>query len=289
MKKDNLNYTLVGSFVVGVLLLLFYILFRITGHESGLQNYYVVFNKVAGIKEGASVTFSGYKIGQVEALIPVQENNHTVYKMQLLVKENWPIPEDSIAKIIMPGVIADKQIDITEGKSTTHLQPGDRIKSQASMDMMLVMQDIAQQLQSFIPRATGDTEQLLSSLNNSARQLEKLMSEKNQQHVSNMFKNADVASYNLAKLAKGFDDVQLQLDTLLSRSNRLITDNETDLRESVIELRETMRLISSKMEPMLYNMDASSRNLNEFSRQIRHNPAAFISSKPPADSVEESK
>jgi len=289
MKKDNLNYTLVGGFVVAVMLLLFYILFRITGHESGLQNYYVVFNKVAGIKEGASVTFSGYKIGQVETLIPIQENNHTVYKMLLLVKENWPIPEDSVAKIIMPGVIADKQIDITEGESPTHLKPGDQIPSQSSMDMMLVVQDIAQQLQAFIPRVTGDTKNLLSSLNNSAGQLEKLMSEENQQHVSHMFKNADAASYNLSKLAKSFDNVQLQLDKLLSRSNQLITDNEADLHQSIIELRQTMHLISSKMEPLLYNMDASSRNLNEFSRQIRNNPASLISSKPPVDSVEEAK
>ncbi len=289
MKKDNLNYTLVGSFVIAVLLLLFYILFRITGHETGLQHYYVVFNKVSGLKEGASVTFSGYKIGQVEDLVPIKEDKHTVYKIRISVKQNWLIPEDSIAEIIMPGVIADKQIDITEGQSSTHLQPGDRIQSKASVDMMLVMQNIAQQLQEFIPQLTGDTVNLLSSLNNSAMQLEKLLSSQNQQHISSMFKNADVASHNLAKLAKGFDNIQIQLDKLLSRSNRLISDNEVDLRQSVIELRQTMRLISSKIEPLLYNMDASSRNLNEFSRQIRNNPAAIISSKPPSDVVEESK
>lgn len=287
MKKDHLNYTLVGAFVVGILLLLFYILFRITGHESGMQNYYVIFNKVAGVKEGASVTFSGYKIGQVNGIVPVQQKQGTAYKMILSIKEGWQIPEDSVAKIIMPGVIADKQIDITEGHSSDILKPGDVIPSQASADMMVIMQNIGQQLQDFIPQATGDTTKLLASLNKSAYQLEQLLNEKNQQHVSNMFKNADVASYNLAKLAKSFDRVQEQLDQLLSRSNQLITDNEDDLRQSVIKLRQTMDLLSSKMEPLLYNLDASSRNLNEFSRQIRNHPASLISSQPPADPLEE--
>lgn len=287
MKKDHLNYTLVGAFVVGILLLLFYILFRITGHESGMQNYSVIFDKVAGIKEGASVTFSGYKIGQVNGIVPVQQKQGTAYKMILSIKEGWQIPEDSVAKIIMPGVIADKQIDITEGHSSDILKPGDVIPSQASADMMVIMQNIGQQLQDFIPQATGDTTKLLASLNKSAYQLEQLLNEKNQQHVSNMFKNADVASYNLAKLAKSFDRVQEQLDQLLSRSNQLITDNEDDLRQSVIKLRQTMDLLSSKMEPLLYNLDASSRNLNEFSRQIRNHPASLISSQPPADPLEE--
>ena len=287
MKKDYLNYTLVGAFVVGILLLLFYILFRITGHESGMQNYYVIFNKVAGVKEGASVTFSGYKIGQVNGIVPVQQKQGTAYKMILSIKEGWQIPGDSVAKIIMPGVIADKQIDITEGHSSDILKPGDVIPSQASADMMVIMQNIGQQLQDFIPQATGDTTKLLASLNKSAYQLEQLLNEKNQQHVSNMFKNADVASYNLAKLAKSFDRVQEQLDQLLSRSNQLITDNEDDLRQSVIKLRQTMSLVSSKMEPLLYNLDASSRNLNEFSRQIRNHPASLISSQPPADPLEE--
>lgn len=287
MKKDHLNYTLVGAFVVGILLLLFYILFRITGHESGMQNYYVIFNKVAGVKEGASVTFSGYKIGQVNGIVPVQQKQGTAYKMILSIKEGWQIPGDSVAKIIMPGVIADKQIDITEGHSSDILKPGDVIPSQASADMMVIMQNIGQQLQDFIPQATGDTTKLLASLNKSAYQLEQLLNEKNQQHVSNMFKNADVASYNLAKLAKSFDRVQEQLDQLLSRSNQLITDNEDDLRQSVIKLRQTMSLVSSKMEPLLYNLDASSRNLNEFSRQIRNHPASLISSQPPADPLEE--
>ena len=108
-------------------------------------------------------------------------------------------------------------------------------------------------------------------------------------HIDNMFSNADEATHHLVMLSKGFDKVNNQLDEVLTKSLSIVGDNDQDIRHSVIELRKTMDAVSGSMQSILYNVDASSRNMNEFTRQLRDNPAVILGSKPPADESEKHK
>ncbi|MCW9012749.1 MAG: MlaD family protein [Gammaproteobacteria bacterium] len=285
MKKDNINYLMVGVFVIATLLLLFAMLYRITGQQSGAEVYYVEFDKITGIKDGAAVTYEGYQIGQVNSVEPVFGGSRTRYKMQLSIKGGWPIPADSIAEIAMPGIIADKQIEITEGQSKNRLQPGDLIASREAVDMMALASSIGNELDNFVPNMAGDISNLLKKLNHSASQIETMLDDENIQHIDNMFLNADDASKSLAKLASGFDKVNHQLDELLKRSSALVADNDEDIRHSVLALKKSMDVISSHINSIVYNLDASSRNMNELSRQLRDNPGAILGSKPPVDNA----
>ena len=146
MKKDNINYLMVGIFMFAILLLLFAMLYRITGQQTGAETYYVIFDKITGVKDGAAVTYGGYQIGQIEDVTPVNAQDKTRYKLKLNIKGDWRIPEDSVAQIIMPGIIADKQIEISEGISTTILKPGDVISSKEAVDMMKLVKSVGTEL-----------------------------------------------------------------------------------------------------------------------------------------------
>ena len=283
MKKENVNYFMVGLFVMAMLLLLFAMLYKITGQQSGAQDYYVVFDKVTGIKDGAAVTYGGYQIGQVSSVKPVVEQSRTRYRLALSVKADWRIPDDSTAQIIMPGLISDKQIEISEGQSTRFLTAGDTIPSVEAVDMMELVNSVGTELNKMIPNLATDISTLLTNLNHSAEQLARMMNEENRQHVDSLFKNADQASENLVQLAAGFDRVNAQLDTILKRSGNILESNDEDIRHSVIELRKAMDLVSSKLHGVMYNLESSSRNMNEFTRQLRDNPSVIIGSKPPVD------
>jgi len=289
MKKDNINYSIVGMFVLAAILLLFFMLFRVTGMQSDTDSYFVVFKNVTGIKNGSAVTYGGYQIGHIEDIEPVFDDRKTNYKIQLKIKTKWRIPEDSQAEVIMPGVISDKQIEITEGESERVLQPGDVISSKESEDLMALASTLSNEVGDLITGISGNVSVLLTKLNKSADQISKILSDENRMHVDKMFKNTAEATTHLVKLSKGFDRVNTQLDMVLTKSLSIVGDNDQDIRYSVIELRKTMDTVSENMHSILYNLDASSRNMNEFTRQIRDNPSAILGSKPPVDESEKHK
>ena len=289
MKKDTINYFMVGSFVASMLVLLLYGLYRITGQTMGAVEYLVLFENVQGVKEGASVTYGGFHVGQVDNLKPVNDNNRTRYQLALNIRRDWSIPEDSRAQIIKPGLISDKQIEITQGISEISLNPGATIKSLEAVDMMALMNSIGNELDSFLPMVNADVRKLLQKLNHSAQQMERMFSDKNRQHLDNMFVNADLSSQQLAQMVSGFEKVNRQLQQLMEQSAAMVSDNDQDIRLVVVELRKAMLSISSNMESILYNLSSSSRNMNEFTRQLRDNPGVLLGTKPPADTAEAHK
>ena len=283
MKKENINYFVVGLFTLAGLVMLFFMLFRIAGSQAQLDTYYAEFENVTGVKDGNLVTFSGYAIGTVEGVEPVQREGQVVYRLDLRIRENWIIPSDSVARIVMPAVISDKQIDISQGVSTQSLAPGSTIPSVEAVDVMMLVDSIAQQLNQFIPESTANTEKLLASLNYSADQVSTLLSEKNVAHLNNLFQHADTSAQSLSQLAQSFNRINNQLNEILDRTQLLIDDNSEDLRYTIIEMKKSVDAISGRIESVMYNLETTSQNMNEFSRTLRNNPSALLGSKPPAD------
>ena len=70
MRRDNLNYVLVGGVVVLALVLLLVSLVIITGRGGASTAYYTHYHNVAGLRYGAPVFYQGYRIGQVGAITP---------------------------------------------------------------------------------------------------------------------------------------------------------------------------------------------------------------------------
>lgn len=287
MKKDKVNYLMVGLFVLASLLLLFYLLFQITGMQSGEDNYFVNFKNVTGIKQGSSVTYGGYKIGQIESIKPIFDKGKTQYQLKLNVQPDWKIPEDSIAEVAMSGIISDKQIEITEGNSNVFLQKGSLINSKKSIDIMMMANTLASDMSSLMNNVSDDVLLLLKKLNVSADQVASILSDENRDHLNRTFKNADDATAHMVVLSKDFNLIRIQLDVLINKSMTMLDDNEEGIRDTVVSLKSTMDVVSENLHSILYNLDASSRNMNEFTRQIRDNPSVILGSKPPVDESEQ--
>lgn len=283
MKKENTNYFMVGLFVLVGLIILFIMLFKITGGQSNSDEYFVEFDNVTGIKDGIVVTYGGYAIGAVNGVEPVFNSGKTIYKLSLWVKANWKIPIDSTAQIVMPAIISDKQIEITQGISAQYLSPGDTLKSAEAVDIMELVDSIASELNNFIPQSTKNINSLIAKLNYSANKVSLLLSDKNIQHMNNLFKHADASGESLSELASGFTRINKQLDNILSRTDLILNDNSEDIRYTVIELKKSIDVVSGRIESVMYNLDATSQNMNEFSRELRNNPGVILGSKPPVD------
>ncbi len=265
------------------LLLLFFSLLKITGGQSDADEYYVEFDQVTGIKDGIVVTYGGYAIGAVNGVEPIFIEGKTHYKLNLWVKSGWKIPDDSLAQIVMPAIISDKQIEITQGISKQFLSPGDTIQSAEAVDIMELVDSIASELNTFIPQSTKSIKKLIQSLNYSASKIALILSDENVQHLNNLFKYADSSGKSLSELTSGFTRINKQLDGILTKTDLILNDNSGDIRYTIIELKNSIDVISGRIESVMYNLDATSQNMNEFSRELRNNPGVILGSQPPVD------
>ncbi|MGD8743061.1 MAG: MlaD family protein, partial [Granulosicoccaceae bacterium] len=89
MKHENINYLVVGSFVLAVLVAFIVVLGLITGRDGDTENYHAYYNSVAGLKYGTIVSYEGYQLGQVENVEPVQDKGKTRYKVTFSVQSGW--------------------------------------------------------------------------------------------------------------------------------------------------------------------------------------------------------
>ena len=292
MKHENVNYLVVGSFVLAVMTAFIVVMVMLTGRGGSTDEYNVYYDSVAGLKYGTIVSYEGYQLGQVEGVEPVQENGKTRYKVDFTIQSGWKVPEDSIAAIVSSGLLGGISIDIKEGVSKTALAIGGTLKGQegadlfaavggAAGDIKLLISDVRKFVQTLNKESSifADAHKVMNRLDNSAAGLEKILSDENQQNISKTITNVTQAS---ARLEKTLGDVE----ELVNNSSAVVSENREDLHRSIRHLSASLEVVSQHIDTITYNLDGTSRNLNEFSRQIRENPGLLLGSTPPKDKSE---
>lgn len=304
MKQDHINYFVVGLFVLLSLLVLMVVVYRITGRSANVDDYFVELHNVSGIRTGSPVTYAGYQIGQLGDITPVRENGRTRYRLQLLVKSGWPIPRDSTATIVTPGLLAEKQINISEGRSHELLKPGATIAGVEATDMFKLVSEVSKQFQQLsdqglkplfdtinreitqtVPALTQQTSRLLKRLNASADRLLVLMQNADDKRLNKIMTNTETMTSNLLKVSNRLNQASTQVNKLLHSASALMNDNNQDLRRAVLDLRTSMDVVANNINSVVDHIDSTARNMNEFSRQIRDNPGVLLNSKPPRDAA----
>lgn len=311
MKRDNLNYFLVGLFVLGMGAIFLYALYRITGQDARGDQYLTHFPNVAGIKTGSVVTFEGFEVGNVGAIDPVTRDGRTHYRVTLNLRQPLRIPVDSHALITAPGLLSAPLVEIREGRSPEHLSPGGEIASGTSANLMESMSSLAtdlsgiaetglkpllaqvglyvgtlgKQLDDNVPAAMADLRATLERLNSAAGRIDELFGDPNRKHLSNVLRNADAASEQARILAADLHRVRGELEALARDARTVVAKGGGEVETTLVEVRESLR----RTNALLHQLEAAGRNLNEFSRNIRHNPSSLISSRPPAEATGEAR
>lgn len=289
MKHENVNYLVVGSFVLAMIVALVISLTLITGRDGDTESYHVYYDSVAGLKYGTIVSYEGYQLGQVESVEPVQNNGKTRYKVTFGIREDWKVPSDSIAQIVSSGLLGGISININEGVSETSLKAGDTLQGQegadlfaavggAAGDIKLLIGDVRKFVGTLNKEAglLDDAKELMERLNNSAANLEGILSDGNAKSINETIKN-------LGSLAQRLDKTISEVDHTINSAGNLVNENRDDLKRSIKLMSASLETVSQHIDTITYNLEGTSRNMNEFSRQIRENPGLLLGSTPPKD------
>lgn len=305
MRRDNVNYVLVGAAVLAAIVLLLFALAAITGRGGASTAYYTHYRNVTGLRYGAPVFYQGYRIGQVGAIVPERNKDGTRYKIELDVRRDWPIPKDSIAHLTATGLLADVAVGISEGKERAMAAPGAELVGAENADIFSAMNELAGQISGLTRNQIAPLIQTLSTRVDSisgaidkgtpdiVEQSRKLLTQLNSVSASlnDVLKPDNRAALgailaNTKEMTAQLRDTQQKLDDALGQLQSIARENRPGIRDSVADLRAVLEALSARMDSISQHLDTASRNFDEFSREVRKNPNRLLIS-PKSDKVEE--
>lgn len=310
MKRDNINYTLVGIVVLAALAILLTALFVITGRGGASVSYFTDYRNVTGLGYGAPVFYEGFRIGQVAGIEPVRKDGRTSYRVELAVRRDWPLPSDSIAKLSSSGLLADVAIAISEGGSKTLLKPGAIINGEEGQDLFGAVNDLASEvtvltrdrlrplienlstrvesiaanLDASAPTLLAEAETLLKRMNTASDSVNRILSARNRDLVDATLEDLAGTAGNARKVSGELDATRARLDALLVELQGTVAENRPDIREAISDLSQITASLARRIDAISNNLESSSRNLNEFTREVRKSPNRLLFT-PKADEV----
>lgn len=305
MKRDGINYVVVGAFVAAGFALLLVGLALITGRSGSTTDYIVHYRNVTGLRYGAPVFYQGYRIGQVDAVVPERNADGTKYRVTLALRRDWPIPDDSPARLQSSGLLADVSIGIREGFSKKTLPAGGELKGEEGADVFAAMNELASEVSVLtrteltplihtlgqrVDSITGSIDKttpeilqqslaLVQRLNHASDSVNDLLKPENREAIAAVLAEARGLSHELHATRD-------KLDQALGDVAAMAKENRPDVRRAVEDLATVMAALSSRMDVISHHLESASRNVDEFAREIRKNPNRLILA-PKADQIED--
>ena len=283
MMDSRRNYILVGGFVLASLVCLITWLAVLAGGTGATDRYWIRYTNVMGLSPGTQILSDGYPVGLIEGISPLPLSEKGGFRLDVSVDEKWKIPVDSRAAVTSGGLLSAVVVDIVRGQSNEMLAPGSEIPSDESPGLMAALSSVADDvgpllasLEEAVPEILGDIRGLTERLNTAADRLILMLSEENAERVAGILGELQATAANAAKLSGDLGQTRTQLDAVIGSANTMIEENSPDVRSAVSDLQTSLAVLADHMAAITRNLEATMRNMNEFSAQLREEPRSLI-------------
>ncbi len=290
MREDTRNYVVVGTFVLAMLVALITWITLLSDLTRQTYDYHVVFDNVMGLKEGVEILYEGYPVGHIKDISLIKKDWPQRYRVDVTVRSDWKIPEDSLATITAPGLLSAVVIDIEAGRSEALLEPGSEIPGEEAADVFAVvnklgkkLQPLLESLQPLLESLAADTPEILDNvetftaeINRTVEQINLMLDPSNVGRVRQILVNLEATTNNFATVAHDLNRTRGQVDDLIQRVDEMLDAKHWDVGQAMAELNHSLESVARHIDAITHNLEATTRNMNEFSRQVRENPSVII-------------
>jgi phospholipid/cholesterol/gamma-HCH transport system substrate-binding protein len=272
------NYVMVGAVTVALLTGVLLFIVWLAGLSSGATKCYdIYFPAVGGINKGSNVSFSGVPVGQVTKISLLPNRPEFVW-VRIDVDQQTPVLQGTSAQIHGVGFTGVSEIQLTGAE---------RGRPQIAQS--------GPQGCPVIPATSGGISALLNSapelidrIQRLTERLTELLSDKNQNSISDILENVDRTTKVLADrapdMADAIADIRVaahnagiaanNVATLTDSTNRLVVEDGRpavqDLRKSIVSIQaaaDNLNAIISDARPGVQNFSKST--LPEANRLVR--------------------
>lgn len=242
------------------------------------------FQSVTGLKTGNQIKYSGVTVGHVTGMQVTSKG----VTLTMEINKATEIPDDSEFALANDGILGDKFIQITPGKSKRYLQEGDIIHGDGQSDIDKTMKQATQLMEEAnktlesINGIIGD-QQTQNSLKNALRTTEvianntaMLTANMNDLLASNQGNLHEITN-NMVDITRNMNDITAQFDSSLAQFNsdgqagndmRAIVDNLKTTTESINRMATSMEGVvtdpqsSQDLKETLHNTAQLTTKLN---------------------------
>ncbi len=301
MQEARVNYLWVGGFVLVAAVLLFTALAVLTGRTGATDAYYTVFERVTGISGGTRILYNGYPVGQVEGLVPIERDGRQRFRVELRLRDDWSVAADSTVHVTS-GLLSSVELDIRGQSVAGKLEPGAEIPSRESADVFAALNEAAgelaelvdsrvepllEELSARMPAIAANLEAVARDLSDTSSRINALFDEETVARVDRLLRNAELTSRGFAALSVELRDTRRSLDDAIQLVAETVEENRENVDQSLVDLRYSLEAVARHIDTFNHNLEGTTRNLNEFSRQIRANPGVLLDGRPPPVSARE--
>jgi len=314
--ESKREQALVGLFVLVAGGLLVVTIFALSGaFGSAAPTYRSFFPFAGGLEPGATVRYAGGpKVGRVEK-VQLDPKDASRLEITFSVRSGLPVKTDSHVKIMSLSPLGDNHLEISPGSEKAALaMPGMILPSDPYVDFNALtakINDIAPQAQQLMKtlneRATElkvTVDRINDLMNDENRgNLAGVLAEtrgmisENRPQVKSTVQNLNGASQKLQPLLEDLRKTSGQANQALNHIDEMIGENRPDIRQVVIELRESLATVeditgridqtldvnSENIDELLENLRHVSENLKEFTNTIKTRPYTLIRSSVPRE------
>ncbi len=259
MRTSKISYFAVGLFVLAMIVGLIVAIAVLTGRTGATDPYHVYYSNVTGVKFGTQVVYEGYPIGQVVDVTPEERDGRMRFRVDFDVLEGWRIPDDSVAEIAAPGLLAAVTLAIQAGESQTALAPNAEIAASERSDVFAVVADVAGD---FGDLSENFVKPLLTNLNDAVLQINRFIEDggEGQLIASDARETMTAARGLMTELQDRVPTIAEQLEVILddigTTSQRLNTILSADNQEKILGMIDNLNAATQKFDLVLINLNS---------------------------------
>jgi len=291
VKNARIDYVWVGGFVLAMLVALIVCLAILSGKTGATDTYYTHYDNVLGVVPGTRLFFEGYDVGQVESIEPAGASSEKRYRVTLAVEDGWPIPEGSVAWITEPSLLAAITIDIHAGEGDAILPPGSEIRGRDLQSVFTAVNSLASEVETIVqhdvrplleavaegaPRILANMEKVTADLAATSDRVATLLDDDNTGQIETMIDDLSATAENLGALTAALESSLERVDAVVTDVDALVGDNTEQVQRMLDDLSHTLDSVAQRADTIGANLESTSHNMNEFSRQIRRDPSVLV-------------
>src|SRR5688572_14692450 len=290
MRNHFINYTTVGMFVAAMIVALLWALAQISGRTGPSDGYAIVMDAVTDIDYGTLVRYEGYKIGQVERIVPEWVNGKYQFRVFVSVEKDWKFPVDSIARISASSFLAGKTVEVFSGKSTQLVAVNGEIPSGPPADAFSLMAQVAgqigdlsenslkpliQHVDEIILKVGNNTDTNLNELFDSLQAIANDVQSKTPKITDDLSTFTTQMNATLLQADKFLDDQNLKSVRIILANTEQATKDASVAAGEVKELGQKLQNLADQVNDMIgdnrKNVDKSLANLEYILRSVAQN------------------
>jgi phospholipid/cholesterol/gamma-HCH transport system substrate-binding protein len=289
--REKRRETTAGLFVLIGLLLLGVLIIEFGRFGDRLSNHYPLyleFSNTAGIIKGSDVRLRGAKIGSVvtKPELITTHTNGSVVRIEIRVRDDIQIPNESTVKIGSSGIMGDSFIQIVppEKESGIYYKPGDTIMGGGAGGFDSIRTD-AETIAREASKRLMDAEETLNKMDNALEEIKKVaanlnitihkintefLTPENLGSFSHAMANFETASNNLNTASNELQPIMIEAKRTLASIHKAADSADTliaSTQQEIKHLEPALRDIPKAVQSITRAADTASDAMASFKNE----------------------